>query len=128
MEPREQYFHYLKFLVPVEAIARISTVAPKPYASAEVRAWRSVAVLDGLSTDEYSRDGLAGEKYFTAALMTICEEYEAHAGLIPGSVSPKLMGTVMRGLGLTLIRRKDGYKVLWTKQQLSILAEYVMEE
>lgn len=42
--------------------------------------------------------------------------------------SPKNVGRILRDLGITKLRRRDGYHVLWTSRQVSILASFFAVE
>ncbi len=122
------YYTYYGYLIPQEALERVRGAAPNPLRSTQTSALPVLRALTRLSVPLNSHHSVDGTLYYQVHLHDLVRGYERMLGMAASSVSSKSLGGVLRGLGLTCNRKKDGYVTLWTVRQLQIIREVFKEE
>jgi hypothetical protein len=104
-------------LVDLEVLYRVRLAAPKPATHSPTEAKLLLRALVRHSTLANLRQGLDEQPYWRVLLGDIQAD-------LPEALSPKRAGLLARAMGLSMVRVKDGFTVLWSKEQLDLLCKY----
>jgi hypothetical protein len=104
-------------LLDMDTRARLMQASPKVTAIPFDAAQAGVKALRQYMQTGESHTDLDGKKYWEALLKDILDE----SSLI---TEPKMLGQIMRTLGLILWREMDGTHVAWSEEQYKILRKY----
>lgn len=99
-------------------IARVKECSPKlrdiPLAEAKL----VVDVLIANSTTERANIGMDSASYWWMFVSEISEQLTG--------MSCKVVGMVLRGMGLTMNRKNQGFRVAWNEKQLKLINGYLI--
>jgi hypothetical protein len=104
-------------LVGYEVLARLEKCAPRVGSAGPEVAREILKILLLNTLAEKCKSDLDGKPFWSIDLTDICIQ-------MPPTVSPKIVGSVCRSMGLYLWRRNSGYFLAWNKSQLEILLDY----
>lgn len=104
-------------LIDLETMYKVQRAAPKPATHSPTEARLLLRSLLAHATDHDPRIGMDDLPYHFVQLANLQPD-------LPQALSPKRAGMLCRALGLSMVRNKDGFEVLWTDNQMSVLCEY----
>lgn len=102
-----------------QTYAAVIAAAPQIIEATEQTARRIVATLAReLTVPEHARLVDSQQAYLELSVKALVD-------LLDGQMTPKLVGAVVRDLGLRTTRKPDGYYVQWNESQVKILRGYL---
>ena len=108
-------------LVGWDVLARLEACAPRVGSSSPEVARMILKLLSFEAESREEEKDMDHNLFWSIDLSDVSDQ-------LPPTISPKIVGSVCRSMGLFLWRKNSGYFLAWNKEQLNILLKYFFME